>query len=153
MTTTIHATTVALSGHGVLLRGESGSGKSDLALRLLDDARGDVRLVADDYTDLSLRDGALWAAAPVTIAGLLEVRGLGVLRLPVERVQAEGARVRLCIDLVPSDTVERLPAPAAVTLLPDQVVPLVRLDPFAASAPAKVRLAVGLAVGDILPAP
>ena len=72
----IHATTIYIDGSGVLLSGPSGSGKSDLALRLID---GGARLVADDRTDLALADGRLVASAPREIAGRMEVRGLGVL--------------------------------------------------------------------------
>lgn len=153
MTTTLHATTLAIRGHGVMLRGPSGSGKSDLALRLLDDGRGEVRLVADDYTEASARDGALWAATPVQIAGLIEARGVGILRLPDDCLHLSPLRVRLCIDMTPGGDIERLPEPESVDLLPGIAVPRLCLDPFQASAPAKVRLAVGLIVGDILPAP
>lgn len=153
MTTTVHATTLTVRGHGVALRGASGAGKSDLALRLLDDGRDDVRLVADDYSAIDVRDGALWASAPVAIAGLLEVRGVGILRLPEDRLEPGPVRLRLCVELAPGAAVERLPEPEGVELLPGFSLPRLRLDPFQASAAAKVRLAVGLAVGDILPAP
>lgn len=160
MTITLHATTVALGGRGVVLRGPSGSGKSDLALRLLDDGRGDARLVADDYTEVTADPPAagtmsgLTGAAPAAIAGLLEVRGVGILRLPAAWLHAGPVPLRLVVDLVRPEAVERLPpADAAVELLPGHRLPLVRLDPFAASAPAKVRLALMLAVGDILQTP
>lgn len=161
MTITLHATTVALGGRGVVLRGPSGSGKSDLALRLLDDGRGDARLVADDYTEVTADPAAadgttsgLTGTAPAAIAGLLEVRGVGILRLPAERLHPGPVPLRLVVDLVRAETVERLPpADAAAELLPGHRLPLVRLDPFAASAPAKVRLALMLAVGDILQPP
>jgi serine kinase of HPr protein (carbohydrate metabolism regulator) len=76
MGTSIHATAVAIAGQGVLLIGKSGSGKSDLALRLID--RG-AQLVSDDYTAVSVRSGRLIAAAPPTISGKLEIRGLGIV--------------------------------------------------------------------------
>lgn len=72
---TVHATTIAIDGAGVLLRGPSASGKSDLALRLIDDG---ARLVADDRTVLALRDGIVEASAPPSIRGKIEVRGLGI---------------------------------------------------------------------------
>src|SRR3954462_7446746 len=86
--TNIHATCVAIGSKGVLLLGPSGCGKSDLALRLIDDgakddAKDDVRLVSDDRTLLFLFKGALHAKAPASIKGLLEVRGLGIIQLPV----------------------------------------------------------------------
>jgi len=75
----IHGTCVALSGLGVLLRGPSGSGKSDLALRLID---GGAKLVADDQVELALdAAGRVMARAPATLSGLLEVRGIGPAKL------------------------------------------------------------------------
>ena len=127
----IHATCVARDGVGVLLRGASGTGKSDLGFRLM--ALG-MRLVADDRVDLR-RDGqALIASAPVPLRGLIELRGIGIV--PVENALAE-ARVALVVDLVPRAAVERLPEPAAATFL-GLAVPLLALDPFDASTPAKI---------------
>src|SRR5262249_31553046 len=103
-TTTIHATTVALDGVAVVLRGPSGAGKSDLAVRLID--RG-ARLVADDQTGLTLRDGAVLARAPATIAGRLEVRGIGIVALEAVSDVAVG----LVVDLAPAQAIERLPEP------------------------------------------
>ena len=129
----IHASCVELGGTGVLLLGESGSGKSDLALRLID---AGARLVADDRTELR-RDGTrLIASPPATIAGRMEVRGVGIV--PVAHV-AECA-VGLAVDLVASDRVERLP-PAQSRGWLGVDLPLLALDPFEASAPAKIRLA------------
>ena len=131
--TQIHATCVEVAGAGVLLLGASGTGKSDLALRLID--RG-ARLVADDRTDLLRRDGELFASAPQTIAGRIEVRGLGILAVPA----VAEARVRLAIELVEPALVERLPDHRQCDFL-GVSVPLLALDPFAASSAAKVRLA------------
>ena len=129
----VHGTTVEIAGIGVLLRGNPGSGKSDLALRLID---GGARLVADDRT-LLRRDGArLVASAPATIAGRLEVRGVGILTMP----SVGEAVLRLVVDLVAPDVVERLPEPRSVALLGLEL-PLLSLAPFEASAPAKLRLA------------
>lgn len=140
--TTVHATCVSIAGHGVLLRAPSGGGKSDLALRLID---GGALLVGDDYCAVvAAGDGTLVASAGPGLTGLLEVRGLGIMRLPY---RAE-AVVRLVVDLVAGATVERLPDPAA-TEVAGVRLPLVALDPFEASAPAKVRLAVRLVAGDI----
>ena len=133
----IHGTCVDLSGTGVLLRGPSGSGKSDLALRLID---GGARLVADDRVDLAARDGCLTAAAPATLAGLIEVRGMGIMTLPSIPRSAVG----LVIDLVDEEAVERLPEPMVCSLLGVDV-PLLRLAAKSASAAAKVRLAVDAA--------
>ena len=129
----IHATCVVLADTAVLLRGPSGCGKSDLALRLID--RG-ARLIADDRVALVAVAGQLVAQAPLAIAGLLEVRGLGPVPVP----WVAEATVGLAVDLVPSDAVERMPEPA-YACYHEIRVPLLALDPFAASTPAKLRLA------------
>ncbi|MSP68420.1 MAG: serine/threonine protein kinase [Alphaproteobacteria bacterium] len=128
-----HATCVELAGIGVLLVGPSGCGKSDLALRLID---GGATLVADDQVALERRDGRLLARAPDRLAGLLEVRGLGILRLNCR----DQAGVGLAVELVAAGAVERMRAPAA-RRFEGVAVPLVTLAPFEASACAKVRLA------------
>lgn len=129
---TVHATTVSVGGRGVLIAGPSGSGKSDLALRLID--RGAV-LVADDRTRLRIINGRVIASAPDAIRGMLEVRGLGVLTLASE---AE-VMVALCVAL--SDEIERMPAPRSRTLA-GVAVPELLLDPRPASAPILVELAL-----------
>src|SRR6266851_2230729 len=103
MTETIllHATAVAIDGRGVLLRGASGAGKSDLALRLID---AGARLIADDQSELHRRGDSIIVRAPATIAGLVEVRGIGIIRLDA---LAE-APVALIVDLVPPEALERL---------------------------------------------
>lgn len=139
----IHATCIDVAGRGVLLRGPSGSGKSDLALRLIDGGAG---LVADDQVELQVQDGRLVAAPPAVLAGLLEVRGLGIVRLPFA-----ASPVRLVVDLVAVPEMERLPEADRCAYL-GLSLPLVRLAPFEPSATAKVRLAVRLATGDIISA-
>lgn len=129
----IHASCVELGGIGVLLLGQSGSGKSDLALRLID-AGG--RLVADDRTDLHLRGDRLMASSPAPIAGKIEVRGVGIVPL----THVAEAPVGLAIELVASENVERLPAAQCRNWLGIDV-PLLALAPFESSATAKVRLA------------
>jgi len=130
----VHATAVAIDGGAVLLRGPPGSGKSDLALRLID---GGARLIADDQTVLLRRDAHILVRAPATIAGLIEVRGVGVLRLdPLDEVQ-----LALIVDLVPAAEVERLPEPRFETIL-GLAIPLLALAPFEASAAAKLRIAL-----------
>lgn len=138
---TIHGTVVDIDGAGVLLRGPPGSGKSDLALRLID---GGAALVADDRVVLAKNDGDLAASAPEPAAGKLEIRGLGVVRLTYRR----RALVRLVVDLVAPDRIERLPK-AAETVLLGVALPVLNLAPFEASAPAKVRLALRLAPQEI----
>ncbi len=130
---TIHGTCVLLSDIGVLLRGESGRGKSDLALRLID---GGARLVADDRVALRAGSGRLTASAPPALAGLLEVRGVGILPVP----SVASADVGLVVDLVPRDGVERLPEAETETLM-GVTLPRLGLYAFDASTPAKIRLA------------
>jgi serine kinase of HPr protein (carbohydrate metabolism regulator) len=129
----IHASCVELGGTGVLLLGESGSGKSDLALRLID-AGG--RLVADDRTDLHRRDAKLMASSPAAIAGRIEIRGVGIVPL----THVSEAPVGLAVDLVAPDRVERLPVAQSRAWLGIDV-PLLALAAFESSAAAKVRLA------------
>jgi HPr kinase/phosphorylase len=147
-TANIHASCIVLHGAGdafgapadcgVLLLGESGAGKSDLALRLISHG---AKLVADDRVELFARDGALQAKTPKTLAGLIEVRGVGILSLPF---QAQ-ARIGLVVQLVPREKMPRMPAlerydpPShlAVTTKP----PLIRLAPFDHSAAAKIAAA------------
>lgn len=138
----VHATSVEIGGHAVLIRGPSGSGKSDLALRLID---GGATLVADDQSAVSHDGGRLFVSAPEAIAGLLEVRGLGIVRLS----HRGRAPLALVVDLVAAKDVERLPEPSAAQLM-GVMVPRVALAPFEASAPAKVRLAMLSATRDIM---
>jgi serine kinase of HPr protein (carbohydrate metabolism regulator) len=137
----IHATCVARDGIGVLLRGASGSGKSDLAFRLLE--RG-FRLVADDRVDLRRRDGALLASAPAALGGLIELRGLGIVAVDRDQ-RAAHARLALAVDLMPREAVERLPDPDFAGYL-GVAIARVALDAFDASAPGKVALALRAAV-------
>lgn len=139
---TVRGTCVAIGGHGVLLRGPSGCGKSDLALRLIEDG---AELVADDYTDIDRRDASVIATAPPAISGLLEVRGLGVLRVHA-RAAASLAAV---VELVEPDNVERMCQPERVNLA-EAALPLFRLAAFEASAATKVRLAVRIATGAMM---
>lgn len=132
---TLHASCVAIGDQAVLLRGPSGSGKSDLALRLID--QGAV-LVADDLVVLSRTGaGALHAAPPPPLLGLLEVRGIGPMRLPCRPL----APLRLAVDLVPAEAIERVPLPREEAFLGCRL-PLLRLDPWPASAVARLRLAL-----------
>ena len=140
----LHATAVAIEGRAILLRGASGSGKSDLALRLID---AGARLVADDQSELLRRGDRVVVRAPATIAGLLEVRGIGIFRLDA---LAE-APLALLVDLVPAEAIERLPARHSETIL-GVPLPSIALAPFAASAPAKLRLALRAFTDPGLPA-
>jgi RNase adaptor protein for sRNA GlmZ degradation len=129
-----HATCVAVAGRGVLLRGASGAGKSDLALRLLGEG---ARLVADDVVALAARAGRLIARAAPDLAGKIEVRGLGIVPLAA----LTEAEIALVVDLVEASAIERLPEPQTETIL-GIALPRLALAPFAASAPVKLRLAL-----------
>lgn len=131
----VHATCISMDGQGVLLRGPSGSGKSDLALRLID--LGGM-LVADDRVNLVNEGGHVIASAPPEIARLLEVRGVGILRL----TSLDDIAVRLIVDLVDPDDVPRLPTTAMAGLLGTEMRYL-KLNAFESSTPVKIRLALG----------
>lgn len=135
----VHATCIDIDGKGVLLRGPSGSGKSDLALRLID---GGARLVADDRTDLTLRDDSVIATAPDATAGKMEIRGLAIVTVDF----LTETPLVLVADLVGPADIERLPEPATMKLL-GQSLALVHLAPFEASAPAKLRAALNYLPG------
>lgn len=130
----IHGTCVDLDGSGLLLRGPSGSGKSDLAVRLID---AGARLVADDQVGLQVRDGAVIASAPAKLRNLIEVRGLGIV--PVEAV--DDSPVKWVVDLKPLDEIERMPE-ARTCELEGIKLPCMDLAPFESSAIAKLRLAL-----------
>jgi serine kinase of HPr protein (carbohydrate metabolism regulator) len=143
--TQIHATCVELNGIGIVLRGPSGSGKSDLALRLIDNG---ARLVADDRINLTVEGGSLFASPPPQIAGRLEVRGIGIVPMP----HTARVRVGMVVDLVAPQEVERVPDPARCEYL-GIGLPLLALAPFEVSAPAKLRLAArNAALGRLLAA-
>ena len=129
----VHGSCAARDGAGVLLIGPSGSGKSDLLLRLLD--HGYV-LVADDRVAIT---GGI-ASAPLALSGLLEVRGLGIFHMP----RLVAARIALVVDL--GGPHQRLPRPARDWRLD---VPLISLDASTASAPQRVSLALDCALGRI----
>jgi serine kinase of HPr protein (carbohydrate metabolism regulator) len=130
---TLHTSTVALNGRAVLISGPSGSGKSDLALRLLD--RGFV-LVSDDQTIVRKNGERLIAAAPPTIAGKLEVRGIGI----VDMECTENVPVALIVEL--TSDIQRLPDDSRERLILGIRVPLISIDATTASAPSKVALAL-----------
>jgi len=141
----IHATTIAIGGRGVLLRGPSGAGKSDLALRLID---AGARLVADDQSELRRDGDTILVRSPTTIAGLIEVRGVGIF--PIEPLPVIG--LALVVDLVAPQHIDRLPEPRKETILGISL-PAIRLAPFEASAPAKLRLALAALYGGGTSAP
>ena len=133
----VHASCIAFEGKGVLLRGPPGAGKSDLALRAIE---AGARLVADDLVALDLRGDRVWARALPRADGRLEVRGVGIVRLPA----LDGAELVLLADLAGP---ERLPEPDFESVL-GRPVKRIRLAPFEISAAIKLRLAVLMASED-----
>lgn len=142
----VHATLVALPREdggeaGVLLLGEPGAGKSDVALQLIDN---DGMLVADDQVELAFTGGALWGSAPPRIAGLIEARGIGLIRLPyLERV-----RITMAVRLIAGGAVERMPPrmwykpPGAFRAQGAALrIPAYTLDPREAGTPSKIAAA------------
>jgi serine kinase of HPr protein (carbohydrate metabolism regulator) len=129
---TIHASTVAIEGRAVMITGPSGSGKSDLALRLLD--RG-FALVSDDQTIVKRDGDRLLASPPPTIAGKLEIRGIGI----VDMDHLFDLPVALIVELTSSD-IQRLPDDSQERPILGVKLPLIAIDAMTASAPAKVVL-------------
>lgn len=133
----IHASCVAIGRHGILLLGKSGTGKSDLALRLIEDG---ARLVADDRTILFATRGALHGKAPESIKGLLEIRGVGIVAFPARPA------VKISLAVLLGRKGERLPAPRIyhmpAGLRGVRPVPQIALDARFASTPAKIRAAL-----------
>jgi serine kinase of HPr protein (carbohydrate metabolism regulator) len=128
----VHASCVAIGGRGVLLAGRSGAGKSDLALRLID--RG-AELVSDDYTELRGVGDVLLAQAPPTIAGRMEIRGIGLIDMP----SVAGVPICLYADL--DRAPDRLPEAATIRFA-GLDIPLVALAALEPSAPLKLEYAL-----------
>jgi HPr kinase/phosphorylase len=129
----MHGSCVSRDGEAILVVGPPGSGKSDLCLRLL--ARG-FDLVADDQVDIA--EGV--ASCPAELAGMLEARGVGIVRLPYR------ARGRLALVVELDGRAERMPLPQQHA---DLDLPLVCVDASAPSAPEKVILALDCALGRV----
>ena len=130
---TIHASTVAIDGRAVLISGPSGSGKSDLALRLLD--RG-FSLVSDDQTHVRREGDRLIASPPANIAGKLEIRGIGI----VEMDNLTDIPVALLVEL--TSDIQRMPDDSRERPILRVPLPLIGIDAMAASAPSKVAVAL-----------
>ena len=130
MAQNIHGTTVDINGVGVLIIGRSGSGKSDLALRLI--LNKNALLVSDDQTILERQKNQIKAYPPKSIAGLLEVRGIGIMKFPY-------TQTNLCmvVDVSPENKIERLPLPEFYHF-ENTVLPLIKLNAFEASSPDKI---------------
>ncbi len=142
----VHATCVAFGNFGVLIRGPSGSGKSSLALRLID-AEGfgigqtklKAKLVADDQVMLELKASKVLASAPAALSGKIEIRGIEIVTLTHLKV----VQLRLVVDLVPYDSIPRMPGSDALKAqLFGVSLPRIMLDAQCADVTAKLRAAV-----------
>lgn len=132
----IHADCIRLNKRGILILGASGSGKSDLALRLI--MRFGARLVADDRVDVWVEKEKIAASSPETIKGLLEVRGVGILKFP----PAKKTQIDMVINLT-SQKIDRLPKPKFYKLL-EKEIPMFDLNPFEESSAEKVVMMLSL---------
>lgn len=128
---TLHASSVSIDGRAVLIEGLSGSGKSDLALRLID--RG-AALVSDDYTIVRRVDGRLLASAPPNITGVCEVRGVGLVAMHFE------SDVPVALIVSTAELVERLPEVGPMRIIAGVTIPTAMIAPLEASAPIKVEM-------------
>jgi HPr kinase/phosphorylase len=140
----LHGTCVSIGGEGVLILGDSGAGKSSLALRLIDEPgygisgllqRGE--LVADDQVVVTREAGGLVATAPAALRGKLEIRGLGIVSLAT----LPSAALSLVVKLQDHPAIERLPNGRSFDIL-GLALPLVEIDASMASSPARIRAAL-----------
>jgi HPr kinase/phosphorylase len=141
----LHATAIAVGQRAVIIRGPSGTGKSDLALRCLalpasPLVASPARLVADDQVVLTRFGQALTVTAPQTLLGRLEVRGLGILELDPE----QSAKAVLIVDLVESSKIERYPDPWPTVDILGLQLPLLQISAFESSAALKLLTALGM---------
>jgi serine kinase of HPr protein (carbohydrate metabolism regulator) len=130
---TLHASCVAIGDYAVLITGASGSGKSDVALRLID--RG-ARLVSDDYTIIRRDGGVLYASPPETIQGKIEVRGIGILAM----AHQTNIPVALMVEL--DSEVARMPEAGTARAVAGLMLPSMAAAPFEHSTPIKIELAL-----------
>ena len=130
-----YATAVTYCGFGILIRGPSGSGKSDLALRLIDDGAG---LVADDQVVIKAVGQELYLSPPDRLSGLIEVRGVGVIKIEYVR------DIRLCliVELDPRNEIQRIPK-IKEELIKKIPVPVINMDAFESSVLAKIKIILG----------
>ena len=143
--TLLHGTCLSIGGEGVLILGEPGSGKSALALRLIDEPGYGIsgallhsELVADDQVIVTRDQDRLLASAPAKLRGKLEIRGLGIVTLATPASVA----LALAVKLQDHAAIERLPDPASFDIL-GMALPLVEIDAKQPSAPARLRAALG----------
>ena len=133
----VHGTSVSIDGDGVLFRGPTGSGKSDLALRMINFG---AQLVSDDQVCLTRRNDNIFMSSPPTIRNSLEVRGIGIVNTIVQKE----APLILVLNMLPNNVTSRMPVWQLCTFF-DIKVPAVEFAPFEISAHLKVKLAINLA--------
>ncbi len=140
----LHGTCVSVGGEGVLILGKPGSGKSALALRLIDEPGYGIsgvllrsELVADDQVIVTRDQDRLMASAPATLRGKLEIRGLGIVTLATP----PAVPLALVVKLQDHSAIERLPDPATFDIL-GMALPLVEIDGKMPTAPARLRAAL-----------
>ena len=140
----LHGTCVSVGGEGVLILGEPGSGKSALALRLIDEPGYGIsgvllrsELVADDQVIVTRDQDRLMASAPAALRGKLEIRGLGIVTLATP----PAVSLALVVKLQDHAAIERLPNPAIFDIL-EMALPLVEIDGKMPSSPARLRAAL-----------
>ena len=144
---TIHASAVLIGAHAVLIRGASGAGKSQLAWQLIGAAPAHIpfaRLVADDRAFVEAHHGRLVVRAAPELAGLLEVRGLGIRRLPHEPCAVVG----LVVDLAAADADRLPPREALATAILGVTLPRLALAPSQPALPALLAMIHTAAAGD-----
>lgn len=127
----VHGNSIKINDKGILLTGPSGAGKSDLSLRLID---GGARLISDDYTEIKTEGGQALLSPPDEIAGRLEIRGIGLMKLSYCR----DIPLHLVFELTDRRNIERMPENRSMNF-DGVMVPVLQLDPFTASADAIVR--------------
>ena len=130
-----YATAVIYCGFGILIRGPSGSGKSDLALRLIDDG---ADLIADDQVVIKAVGQELYLSPPDSLSGLIEVRGVGVIKIEYVR------DIRLCliVELDPRNEIQRIPK-IKEELIKKIPVPVINMYAFESSVLAKIKIILG----------
>ncbi|MGH1349516.1 MAG: HPr kinase/phosphorylase [Methyloligellaceae bacterium] len=137
MEQTIHGTCVAFGNDAALIRGDSGSGKSDLAYRFISLADPNCYLVSDDRVYLTAKEGNLIAHGPDNIKGLIELRGVGLIEVPY----IDNANLQIVVDLVDFESVPRMQVPfekSCLENLEGHILPHVKLHSFEPSAPLKL---------------
>ncbi|MBE6443997.1 MAG: hypothetical protein E7020_04955 [Alphaproteobacteria bacterium] len=136
MSSNIHATAIKIKNKGVLFIGKSGSGKSDLSLRLI--VENKAKIIADDRVIVRNIREKLIASAPINLRGLMEVRGIGIVNLDF----ISEAQIDLVVGLT-LDKIERLPENKYYSI-ENLKLPFIELNPFEASASAKLLTAISL---------